>query len=264
MVGGNGKEQKLIAQKNAKQENFRTLDKSLRIQKIIDTATDLFRRKGYRSTSLDDVSRELGVTKAAIYHYVSSKEEILSIIYIQALQHIFRNTNEILNKDIPPNEKLRLLLSNHVKNIIIQPLSMMCVFFSEENQLPEKEFRKIQNEKNKYNRIVEEIIKEGISLGIFRKTDPKLQTFAILGMCNWVYKWYKPKHGSFTPDQIADHFVNLLETGYLKCNQQKTQFLLESEQQKKGKTVTKKEYYQRLRTQCIDMLNLIDKMEKSG
>ncbi|MCD6298246.1 MAG: TetR family transcriptional regulator, partial [Deltaproteobacteria bacterium] len=45
-------------QKPDSQNEFRTLDKSLRIQKIIDTAADLFHKKGYRSTSLDHVSKE--------------------------------------------------------------------------------------------------------------------------------------------------------------------------------------------------------------
>lgn len=251
-------------QKSDSQNSFKTLDKSLRIQKIIDTAANLFHKKGYRSTSLDHVSKELGITKAAIYHYVSSKEKILSIIYIQVLQNIFKNTNKISDADIPPDEKLRLILRNHVKNIIIQPLSMMCVFFSEENQLPDKEFRKIQEEKNKYNHIVEKIIGEGISLGLFRKMDSKLQTFAILGMCNWVYKWYKPGLGSYTPDQIADNFVSLLETGYLRPIKDDVPNQPKSAWGRKRKTGSKMENYKKLRAQCMNLIGLIDEMEKAG
>ena len=238
------------------------LGKEQKKQKIIDTAAELFHKKGYRSTSLDHISKELGITKAAIYHYVYSKEEILSIIYIQVLRNIFKNTNKILESDIPPDEKLRLILRNHVKNIIIQPLSMMCVFFSEENQLPEKEFRKIQKEKNKYNHIVEKIIMEGISLSLFRKTDPKLQTFGILGMCNWVYKWYKLDGNFYTPDQIADHFVDLLEKGYLKNNKQEMSNAPKSPRGRKGQAKSKKGTYQRLRAQCTELSKLIDEMEK--
>ena len=111
--------------------NFRGLDKSLRLQRIFDTATELFHKKGYRTTTLDDVSRELGITKAAVYHYVSSKEELLYIIYIQALENIFRNTSKISEMDLPADEKLRLIIQNHVKDIIIQSVSMFSVFFTE-------------------------------------------------------------------------------------------------------------------------------------
>ncbi len=246
------------------ESGFRGLDKSLRIQKITDTAAELFHRKGYRSTTLDDVSKELGITKAALYHYVSSKEKLLSRIYIQALENIFRNTDKIAGKELPPDRRLRLIIQNHIKGIIIQSISMFAVFFTEENQLPEKEFRKIQQEKKKYTRIVEEIIDEGISQGLFRKSDPKLQAFALIGMCNWVYKWYKPGPDSYTPDQIADYFVSLLERGYLKGDMEGMPDVPKSLEGGKEKTGSKKEDYQRLRAKCTELSKLIDEMEKRG
>ncbi len=251
-------------QKSGSQNQFKTLDKSLRIQKIIDTAAALFHKQGYRSTSLDDVSKELGITKAAIYHYVSSKEKLLSRIYIQALENIFRNTDKIAGKGLPPDITLKLIIQNHIKGIIIQSISMFSVFFTEENQLPQKEFKKIRDEKKKYTRIVEGIIEDGISQGMFRKVDPRLQANAIIGMCNWVYKWYKPGKSHYTPDQIADHFVSLLETGYLKSNKDEVITLPKPSKGEKRKSVSKKENYQRLRDQCMNMLELIDEMEKSG
>jgi AcrR family transcriptional regulator len=248
------------------QQDFRALDRSLRIQKIIDTAVELFHKKGYRTTTLDDVSRELGVTKAALYHYVSSKENLLSIIYIQALENIFRNTDKISGMDLPPNEKLRLIIRNHVKDIIIQSLSMLSVFFSEENQLPEKDFRKIQEEKKKYNRILEKIIEEGISQGLFRKADPRLQAYGILGMCNWVYKWYKPGNAFYKPDQIAEHFIGLLERGYLRGNREEDDLGLKPFEidNKKTKSGVEKVTLQELRDQCQALIDLIDEMDNNS
>ena len=131
-------------------KKFRSLDRSLRLQKIIDTAVDLFHQKGYRATTLGDIAKALNITQAALYHYVSSKEKLLSIIYIQALENIFKTTNEISSLDLPPDEKLRRILKNHIKNIIIHSLSMFSVFFTEENELPEKDYLTIQKEKKKY------------------------------------------------------------------------------------------------------------------
>jgi AcrR family transcriptional regulator len=194
---------------------FRGLDRSIRKQKIIDTAATLFHRKGYSSTSLDDVAGELGVSKAALYHYVSSKDKLLSIIYTQAFENIFRDTHEISGMDLPPDEKLRRIIRNHINNIIIKNLAMFSVFFSEENQLPEKDVRKIREEKKKYTRIIESILAEGIAGGLFKKADPGLRAYAILGMCNWLYKWYRPDRTAYSPEAIADDFIALLEAGYL-------------------------------------------------
>ena len=204
---------------NGSQNEFRSLDKSLRIQKIIDAAVILFHHKGYRSATLDDVSKKLGITKAALYHYVSSKEHLLSIIYIQALENIFKNTTKICEMDILPDKKMKFLVQNHIKNIIINSISLLSVFFSEENQLSEKDFDKINKGKKKYDKLIENTIEQGISMGLFKKTNPKLTTFGILGMCNWIYKWYKPEHTIYTADEIAENFINLIETGYLNNNQ---------------------------------------------
>ena len=63
--------------------------------------------------------------------------------------------------------------------------------------------------------MIEKIIEEGMTEGQFHKTDPKLQAYAIIGMCNWIYKWYSPGKTRFSPEQIGEHFIHLLEAGYL-------------------------------------------------
>ena len=247
------------------QEDFKKLDKSLRIRRIIDTATRLFHQKGYRSTTLDDVSKELGITKAALYHYVSSKENLLSIIYIQALESIFENLHMILEKDLPPDKRLRLIIQNHIKNISIRYLPMLSVFLTEEGHLPESDSRKIREEKKKYTRVIEKTIEQGILQGLFLKADPKLQAYAILGMCNWIYKWYRPEHTTYSSDQIADGFVSLLEAGYLKKERGKelTNLSIPTGPIKKGKHETRKQISYRLKQQCKTMIELIDELEKA-
>ena len=245
-------------------QDFKSLDKSLRKQKIIDTAAALFHRKGYASTSLDDVAGELGISKAALYHYVGSKDELLSIIYTQAFDNVFKDTYEISGTELPPDEKLRVMIRNHINNIIIKDLSMFSVFFSEESQLPEKDFKKIREEKKKYTRIVEEIIAEGISKGMFKKADPTLQAYAILGMCNWIYKWYKPDKTTYTPEKIADHFILLLQQGYLEspAPDAAKEINAAAEKLKSGTSKSDKPFLKQLKDQCSQMIELIDQFEK--
>jgi len=246
------------------QPDFKGLDKSLRKQRIIDTAASLFHRKGYVSTTLDDVAKELGISKAALYHYVGGKDELLSIIYTQAFENVFKDTYEISGMDLPPDEKLRLIIRNHINNIIIKDLSMFSVFFSEESQLPEIDFKKIREEKKKYTRIVEEIIEAGIARGMFKKTDPNLQAYAILGMCNWIYKWYKPEKTPYTPEQIADHFTALLQSGYLESpgSGVATEINASAKMLKIGNSADKQPLLNQLKDRCSQLIELIDEFEK--
>jgi AcrR family transcriptional regulator len=181
---------------------------------IIDSAVKIFHKKGYRSATLDDVAEDLGVTKPALYHYVASKEDLLSQIYIQALETFFSYIYEIPGMALSPAEKLRLFIRRHLHTVVIENLAMFSVFFSEESQLPEADFQRIREEKKKFTHVVEAVIEEGIAQGAFRPLNPKLQAYAIIGMCNWLYRWYKPGEGPFTPDEIADQFITLLEHGY--------------------------------------------------
>lgn len=240
------------------QTHFKSLDRSLRRQRIIDTAVRIFHEKGYRAATLDDVAKDLGVTKAALYHYVASKEELLSIIYIQALESFFETAYQIGEQHLPPPEKLRVFIRHHIKNIVIENLAMFAVFFSEENQLPHKDFQIIRREKRKYTRVVEEIIEAGIAQGCFRETDPKLQAFAIIGMCNWLYKWYKPGDGRQGPDAIADYFIDLLEHGYLRGKDQ----FDEMDSETRTSPTRKRELLTELKTQVCTISEVLEELEK--
>ena len=142
---------------------------------------------------------------------------------------------------------------------------MFFVFFSEENQLLEKDYQKIRKEKRKYNRILEEIIEEGVSKEVFKKVDAKLQSYAILGMCNWIYKWYNPDQNIYTPDQIADHFINFLETGYLKNKllEEDGDSRISRPPANKMKSRAKMQTLHQLKRQCMNFIKLIDEVEKT-
>ncbi len=245
---------------NRSQTNFKGLDRSIRMQKIVEAATSIFHRKGFKAATLDEVAKELHLTKAALYNYVPSKGKLLSLIYNQAFEKIFHRIYEISALPVSPQEKLRQIIRDHICNIITDNIAMFSVFFAEENQLPGKDFQKIRAEKKKYTRLIIEIIEEGIEAGVFKPVDSRLQAYAILGMCNWIYKWYKPDREVFTPEQIADQFLALLETGYLADQHLERPITGTSNQ--KGSMV-EKQTYQELKLLCNQLSNLINRMGKS-
>jgi hypothetical protein len=126
--------------------------------------------------------------------------------------------------DLTAPEKLKIFVYRHLNTVVIENIAMFTVFFSEENQLAKKDFQKIRKEKRKFTRVVENIIIEGMEQGYFRPVNPQLQANAIIGMCNWLYRWYKPGRSSFTPDQIMDQFTSLLENGLLRADKKSDDF----------------------------------------
>jgi AcrR family transcriptional regulator len=77
---------------------------------IMTAATDLFRERGFRETSLGDIGAAAGVSGPAIYRYFDSKGELLSVL-IEEAAVIWRGTvDEVLNEDMPPMATLELLI----------------------------------------------------------------------------------------------------------------------------------------------------------
>ena len=81
---------------------------------IMAAATDLFRERGFRETSLGDIGAAAGVSGPAIYRYFDSKGELLSVL-IEEAAIIWRATvDDVLNEDLPPMDTLELLIDTAI------------------------------------------------------------------------------------------------------------------------------------------------------
>lgn len=179
---------------------------------IVAAAADLFARNGFGSTSLDDIGESLGVTKGALYYHVKNKEEILKLIFMNVLAVSEEPLRRIVEAEIPPPEKLRRAILHHV-GVAADRSPSMTVFYREDVHLTGPFAREIASRKKDYERLFEKIIAEGMASGDFRSNlDPKIATFGILGMCNWLSQWYR-QGGTYSPDQIARFFSDLAEGG---------------------------------------------------
>jgi AcrR family transcriptional regulator len=66
--------------------------------RIIQAATKIFSEKGYQDTSMDDIAKEIGVTKATLYSYFDSKKDIYNIIAVSANQKLREALRTSLDK----------------------------------------------------------------------------------------------------------------------------------------------------------------------
>lgn len=82
---------------------------------IIAASAELFAKKGYRATSLDEVAEKLGVKKSSFYHYINSKEDVLMAIFDQFYLLCEKHLKPVSEDDsIPPNEQLRRMVHSYV------------------------------------------------------------------------------------------------------------------------------------------------------
>ena len=89
----------------------------------------------------------------------------------------------------------------------------MIVFYREHPHLTDPFAKEITLRKKAYERYFEHIIEEGQLAGVFqRNVDPKIVSFGILGMCNWMSQWYRTD-GQFTHQHVSKMFANMIANG---------------------------------------------------
>lgn len=170
----------------------------------------MFNRRGYHGTTLDDVARALGVTKAALYYHVTSKEELLFQCYKVPIGIGLEGVRLALSRTAAPDEQLRLALAYYIEGITDHLRG--SVVLMEEGALSPRHQRQVIEWRDDYERQLRKIIARGIAEGVFAPCEPKLVGFAILGAANWIPKWYDPA-GSRSGKEIAEAFSSYLVRG---------------------------------------------------
>lgn len=185
----------------------------LRRESILRTAVDLFDRQGFVNTSLDDVGKAVGIKREALYYYYRSRSEILLAIIGPQTAALVDGMKAVMAERVPPPEKLHLAIRNHLKRFDRHCLEM-TISLRDGVMGAGPEVRKaMQRVWKDYERMWTALVEEGQRDGSFAPVgDPKMVAFGILGMCNWLARWYNPrKHASI--DELINTYFLMLSQG---------------------------------------------------
>ena len=191
---------------------------TLREESILQAAAACFGEQGYRATTLETVAERLGISRVTLYRYCPSKEELLIRVFERSIAIFQRGLQQICAQEVPPEEKLRQIIRHQIR-LMADHRNFLSVFFSEEGNLPPEMARRARTERREYDELIESVIHEGVATGHLAPLPAKLVSFALLGMCNWLYQWYQPE-GSWSVDEVARIFIDLVEHGYLSHDPQ--------------------------------------------
>jgi AcrR family transcriptional regulator len=179
---------------------------SNRKEEIIRAAAKLFHHKGYHGTSIGDIAQEVGLPKGGLYYYIENKEELLFEIINRGIRSFLPVLEQIKQSNLEPDEKLIKAVTINVK-LLADHQEYVSVFLKEKNSLLPQHYEQYIRDRDAVEWIFRDIIQEGVNRGIFRQTNVKVITFAVLGMCNWLTQWYRSE-GSISADQIAQLFAD--------------------------------------------------------
>ena len=178
---------------------------------IIEAAAYLFNELGFHNTSTAAIADRVGTAKATVYHYFKAKHEILYEIHdlwIDGLITLFETrTRETENTEAILHSVFRdLLFLMHSKPGHVR------VFFEYFRELPPDLQIAARIKRDRYEELVEATISKGMLEGLIVSQDPRTASFALFGMCNWTYQWYRPG-GRLGHVEVADQLYEIFMSG---------------------------------------------------
>src|SRR5580700_1599392 len=182
-------------------------------QEILRAAARLFQQQGYDATSMNDVAAALKLSKGGLYHHFQSKDEILFEIMDHAMEITEQRVLGPVRGIAHPEERLRMLIRLHIEVVLSPRDREITVMLHENHPLPPTLRKRINTRKKEYVHFVESLIAE------VQRARPakgavtaRAAAFALLGMVNWIYQWYKPE-GDLQAQTIVPQFTELIFGG---------------------------------------------------
>lgn len=193
--------------------DFKERHRELWRTQIIKVAALAFKKKGYHGTTMEDIAKRLKITKGSLYYYFKNKEALLFDCHMYSLDIVEEAIEGVKKKDLSPSEKIHDIIYHYLYKMLDE--LMGTVLLLDEESLSQNLLKQIIKRRDRVERFMRETIAEGVKSGEFRKGDPKLLTFAILGAMNWTPKWYKPTGGK-SASEISSEFADYLVRGLLE------------------------------------------------
>jgi AcrR family transcriptional regulator len=183
-----------------------------RKQAILDAAAEIFHRKGYHATSIQDIAQEVGMLKGSLYYYIDSKHELLLKIITDVHAQAFQQLEEFMDSDLPAAERLRQFIIRHAVYCATH-MTGMGVFLHEYKAVEGPARAEVMAMRDRYEMLLRGIIEDGKEDGTFRAdVDARLAVKLVLGMVNWLYHWYSPD-GPLAPEEIGEAMANMALRG---------------------------------------------------
>src|SRR4030095_1349741 len=187
---------------------------------VYRTAAQIILRKGYDATSVNDIANALGMTKAGLYHYISGKKELLFDIMTFGLDELNDECVAPAHSIADASERLHFTIPKHAQRVT-RGQGAITILVDEITALTPAQQRKITARKRDYFDKLRGTLNQLKAEGRLQDVDTTTAAFSILGMVNWLSRWFRPD-GSMTPDQIGEEIAKIVLHGLIRPEERGT------------------------------------------
>ena len=179
-------------------------------ESLLQVAVKVFNERGYDGTSMDDLSKKLGITKSAIYYHVASKDELLELAVDRALDGLFAAAEETTLLEGRAVERLEHLIRSSVA-VLVDRLPFVTLLLRVRGNTPVE--RRALARRREFDHLVSELVAQAEAEGDIRPgIDPAVTGRLLFGMVNSLVEWYKPR-GGMRGDELAEAVCEIAFAG---------------------------------------------------
>jgi AcrR family transcriptional regulator len=173
--------------------------------RLLDTAAELFRRRGYANATTRELADELGIRKASLYHHINNKEELLEAVCLESLRRLMVDVTALLETEPDP---LRPLILTHL-TVALRDRNLHATMLLDSGALTRERRARVIEKRAEYEHLVRAVITDDQRAGRLRTDmDPKILTLALLSLLNWTVFWFNPDR-EWSPEELAERFAEL-------------------------------------------------------
>jgi AcrR family transcriptional regulator len=181
---------------------------------LLMKAASLIARKGFEATSMRDLAKAIDASLAGLYHYFSSKEDLLFQLQYRTFGSLLEQQQAVAAEPGTPEERFARLITGHLQFYSRHRNELKACTFELES-LTGKPYETVEAIRRRYYRLMTSVVADvigGPSSNGKETRKSRHATLFIFGMLNWIFMWYEPsRHG--TVEQIGQEMQELVLDG---------------------------------------------------
>ncbi len=181
-------------------------------QRVLSESAEIFSRRGFRATSMNEIAAAVGLSKPTLYHYFRSKEELLVRIYSDVLDESLAMGRDTVAAAASPLAAIRDLIASRVA-YTCRHQALLKICFEEEHELPAELASEVLLRRHAFEDLFLTAVRghletyPNIPIGM----TPRVYVNMCLGAANWCYKWYRAE-GPSSPEELGEQIARSLTT----------------------------------------------------
>ncbi|HBG5346400.1 TPA: TetR/AcrR family transcriptional regulator [Clostridioides difficile] len=182
-----------------------------RREKIVAVALSLMAENGFQKTSMREIAVLANMGKSSLYDFFKTKDEIVVYAVEKETEKTIQQVHRIIDDEPSPQQCLRKIMLNHLR--VTKQYRTVLMWLNTESDYLEEDYRKrLKDVRYAYQDIIKSVIDNGVTKGIFRKTDTALVTRLLINSMLSIIYTSRPSAGS---EKMLDETMNIFLHGIM-------------------------------------------------